>query len=55
MVEVTSGCVSIAACTLLCWPSRLAWPDDRPLVLNLVPRHETAVRPLGVGRYYLLE
>jgi hypothetical protein len=33
----------------------LAWPDDRPLVLNLAPCHETAVRPLGVGRYYLLE
>jgi hypothetical protein len=55
MVEVTSGCVSIAAYTLLCRSSRLAWPDDRPRVLNLAPRHETAVRPLGAGRYYLLE
>jgi hypothetical protein len=25
------------------------------LVLNLAPRHETAVRLLGAGRYYLLE
>ena len=33
---------------------RLAWPDDRPLVLNLAPHHET-VRLLGAGRYYLLE
>jgi hypothetical protein len=55
MVEVTSGCVSIAVCTLLCRSSRLTWPDDRPLVLNLAPCHETAVRPLGVGRYYPLE
>ena len=34
---------------------RLAWLDDRPLVLNLAPRHETAVRLLGAQRYYLLE
>jgi len=33
---------------------RLAWPDDRPLVLNLAPHHET-VRLLGAQRYYLLE
>ncbi len=55
MVEVTSGCVSIAAYRLLCRSSRLAWPDDRPLVLDLAPRRETAVRLLGVGRCYLLE
>jgi hypothetical protein len=29
--------------------------EGRPLVLNLAPRHETAVRLLGVGRCYLLE
>jgi len=34
---------------------RLAWPDDRPRVLNLAPHHETAVRLPGAGRYYLLE
>jgi hypothetical protein len=34
---------------------RLAWLDDRPLVLNLAPHHESAVRLLGAGRYYLLE
>jgi transposase len=34
---------------------RLAWLDDRPRVLNLAPHHETAVRLLGAGRYYLLE
>jgi len=34
---------------------RLAWLDDRPLVPNLAPHHETAVRLLGAGRYYLLE
>ena len=31
---------------------RLAWLEDRPLVLT---HHETAVRLLGAGRYYLLE
>jgi len=34
---------------------RLAWRDDRPLVLNLTSHHETAVRLLGAQRYYLLE
>jgi hypothetical protein len=29
--------------------------EGGPLVLNLAPRHETAVRLLGAGRYYLLE
>jgi hypothetical protein len=34
---------------------RLAWLDDRPLVLNLAPHHETAARLLEVERHYLLE
>lgn len=34
---------------------RLALLEDRPLVLNLAPHHETAVRLLGAQRYYLLE
>ena len=34
---------------------RLAELEGRPLVLNLAPHHETAVRSLGAGRYYLLE
>ena len=29
--------------------------EGRPLVLNLAPHHETAVRLLGAQRYYLLE
>lgn len=34
---------------------RLALLEDRPLVLDLAPHHETAVRLLGAQRYYLLE
>ena len=34
---------------------RLVELEGRPLVLNLAPHHETAVRLLGAGRYYLLE
>jgi hypothetical protein len=34
---------------------RLVELEGRPLVLNLAPHRETAVRLLGVGRYYLLE
>jgi len=34
---------------------RLVELEGRLLVLNLAPRHETAVRLLGAGRYYLLE
>ena len=34
---------------------RLAWLEDRPLVLNLAPHHETAARLLEVERHYLLE
>jgi transposase len=30
-------------------------PDLKRWVMNLVPHHETAVRLLGAGRYYLLE
>ncbi|MBI5813802.1 MAG: IS1634 family transposase, partial [Meiothermus silvanus] len=34
---------------------RLVELEGRWLVLNLAPHHETAVRLLGAGRYYLLE
>jgi transposase len=34
---------------------RLVELEGRPLVLNLAPHQETAVRLLGAGRYYLLE
>ncbi len=34
---------------------RLVELEGRPLVLNLAPHHETAVRLLGAGRYCLLE
>jgi transposase len=34
---------------------RLVELEGRPLVLNLAPHHETAVRLLGAQRYYLLE
>jgi transposase len=34
---------------------RLVELEGRPLVLNLASHHETAVRLLGAGRYYLLE
>ena len=34
---------------------RLVELEGRPRVLNLAPHHETAVRLLGAGRYYLLE
>ena len=34
---------------------RLVVLESRPLVLNLASHHETAVRLLGAGRYYLLE
>jgi hypothetical protein len=34
---------------------RLVELEGRPRVLNLAPHHETAVRLLGVQRYYLLE
>ena len=34
---------------------RLVELEGRPMVLNLAPHHETAVRLLGAGRYYLLE
>jgi hypothetical protein len=34
---------------------RLVELEGRPLDLNLAPHHETAVRLLGAGRYYLLE
>ena len=34
---------------------RLVVLEGRPLVLNLAPHHETAVRLLGAERYYLLE
>ncbi len=34
---------------------RLVELEGRPLVLNLAPHHETAVRLLGAERYYLLE
>jgi hypothetical protein len=34
---------------------RLALLEGRPLVLNLAPQHETAVRLLRAQRYYLLE
>ena len=33
---------------------RLVELEGRPRVLNLAPHHETAVRLLGAGRYYLL-
>jgi hypothetical protein len=29
--------------------------EGRPLVLNLAPHYQTAVRLLGAGRYYLLK
>jgi hypothetical protein len=34
---------------------RLVDLEGRPIVLNLAPHHETAVRLLGAQRYYLLE
>ncbi|SDF45938.1 hypothetical protein SAMN04488243_1607, partial [Thermus arciformis] len=34
---------------------RLVELGGKWLVLNLAPHHETAVRLLGAGRYYLLE
>jgi len=34
---------------------RLVELEGRPMVLNLAPHHETAVRLLGAQRYYLLE
>ena len=39
----------------LCIWVRLVELEGRPRVLNLAPHHETAVRLLGAGRYYLLE
>jgi hypothetical protein len=34
---------------------RLVELEGRPMVLNLAPHHEAAVRLLGAQRYYLLE
>jgi len=50
-------CTELLRCTLFqlfIWV-RLAWLEDRPLVLNLAPHHETAARLLEVERHYLLE